>query len=99
MFFPFGLILFLEPPTAFFTGWSDVSPDKRPMYLAIGLMIIYIAVLYTPVFANYFGLVTPGGPEKMIIGGALIGWFVVLRTVWRYKWFEWIITIEDSVAE
>jgi hypothetical protein len=47
----------------FFTGWSEVSPDKRPTFLAIGLMIVYLIVLYTSSFANYFGLVTPGGRE------------------------------------
>lgn len=93
----FGLILFLEPPTTFFVGWNNVSPDKRPAYLAVALMIVYIIVLYTPLLANYFGLVTPGGPEKLIITGLLVVWFFVLRTIWRRKWFERIISIDDTL--
>lgn len=93
----FVLILFLEPPTRFFAGWNDVSPDKRPAYLAVALMLIYIVVLYTSTLANYFGLVTPGGPEKWIIPTLIVVWFFTLRTIWRYKWFERVISVDDTV--
>ena len=36
------LILFLEPPTRFFLGWrSEVSADKRPAWLALGLFLLF----------------------------------------------------------
>ncbi len=92
----FVLIVFLEPPIKFFAGWSDVSPDKRPAYLAVALMVVYLVVLYTTTLANYFGLVTPGGPEKLVIPALLVVWFFILRTIWRRKWFERIISVDDT---
>lgn len=97
-FASFGLILFLEPPYRFFAGWAPVSPDKRPALLALALAIIYVVVLVTPVTANYFGLVTPGiqGPELKIFVITVPLWFLILRTIWRAKLFERLITVGEK---
>ena len=50
----FSLILFLEPPSRFFTGWTTQSSDKRPALLALGLFLIFLVVIMTPTLANYF---------------------------------------------
>ncbi len=97
-FAAFGLILFLEPPFRFFTGWAPVSPDKRPALLALALAIIYVVVLVTPITANYFGLVTPGvrGPEIRVMLVTVPLWFLSLRTIWRAKLFDRLLTVGDS---
>ncbi|HEX5690055.1 MAG TPA: HAD-IC family P-type ATPase [Roseiflexaceae bacterium] len=97
-FASFGLILFLEPPSRLFTGWAPVSPDKRPALLALALSIIYVVVLVTPVTANYFGLVTPGwrGPELRVLLVTLPLWFLILRTIWRAKLFDRLLTVGES---
>jgi cation-transporting ATPase E len=97
-FASFGLILFLEPPSRFFAGWAPVSPDRRPALLALALAIIYIVVLIIPATANYFGLVTPGlrGPELRVMLVGLPLWFLILRTIWRAKLFERLLTVGDS---
>lgn len=92
----FGLILFLEPPSRFFTGWTTQSPDKRPALLALGLALIYLVVLATPVLANYFGLVTPGGPEPKIMLLTLPIWFLSLRAIWRAKLFEPFLAVDEE---
>ena len=93
----FGLILFLEPPSRFFTGWAPVSPDKRPALLALALAIIYVVVLVTPITANYFGLVTPGlqGPELKVMLVTVPLWFLILRLIWRAKLFDRLLTVGD----
>jgi cation-transporting ATPase E len=97
-FAAFGLILFLEPPSRFFTGWAPVSPDKRPALLTLALAIIYVVVLVTPITANYFGLVTPGvqGPELKVMLVTLPLWFLILRTIWRAKLFDRLLSVGDS---
>jgi cation-transporting P-type ATPase E len=96
-FAAFGLILFLEPPSRFFTGWAPVSPDKRPALLALALAIIYVVVLYIRPMANYFGLVTPGpeGPELKVMLVTVPLWFLCLRTIWRAKLFDRLLTVGD----
>ncbi len=96
-FAAFGLILFLEPPSRFFTGWAPVSPDKRPVLLALALALIYVVVLIIPITANYFGLVTPGpqGPELKVILITVPLWFLSLRTIWRAELFDRLLTVGD----
>lgn len=86
----FGLILFLAPPGNFCAGWTTPSPqiDRRPAILALILALIYLFVARTPTLASYFGLVTPGGPEPLMLLIALPLWFLTLRTIWRAKLFE-----------
>ncbi|MEZ4684095.1 MAG: HAD-IC family P-type ATPase [Caldilineaceae bacterium] len=53
----FLLLLFLEPPFRFFTGWrKDVSEDKQPALLAVGLLIVFQLLYFFPSIGGYFGL-------------------------------------------
>ncbi|RRR65831.1 MAG: HAD family hydrolase [Candidatus Viridilinea halotolerans] len=86
----FGLILFIVPPHPFFAGWTTPGPhpDRRPAMLALALALIYLFVVRVPTLASYFGLVTPGGPEPLMLLLTLPLWFFTLRTIWRAKLFE-----------
>jgi hypothetical protein len=48
---------------------------------------------FTPVLANYFGLVTPDGPEGNVMLITLPLWFLSLRTIWWAKLFERFLAI------
>ena len=74
-----------------------MSPDKRPALLALALAVIYVVVLVTPITANYFGLVTPGvqGPELKVMLVTVPLWFLILRTIWRAKLFDRLLTVGD----
>jgi hypothetical protein len=52
-------------------------------------------VIRTPDLANYFGLLTPGGPEFRIILVIMPLWFLILRLIWRAKLFERFLSVED----
>lgn len=96
-FAAFGLLLFIEPPARFFTGWVErVSPDKRPAWLALVLTVVMLVVLRVDALAGYFGMVTPGfrAPEWKVYAGALIVWFFLLRTLWRRRWFDKFLGID-----
>lgn len=80
----FLLILFLAPPSRLFTGWTGVDRDKRPALLAAGLLVTFLAVLLTPVTADYFSLLRPGGPEIPVVAVSTVLWFFVLRACWRH---------------
>ncbi|GAB3715025.1 HAD-IC family P-type ATPase [Mariniluteicoccus flavus] len=93
-FCAFGLILFVEPPARFFTGWAPVSPDKRPLWLVVGLFATYMVVLHVEVTANYFGLLTPHGPEWKVYAVAFPLWFLTLRTLWRHRLFPRMLGLD-----
>jgi cation-transporting ATPase E len=85
----FLLLLFLEPPIKFFTGWrKEASEDKRPALLALALLVIFQVFYFVPSMGTYFGLLEkPSGVYLRILGFVVI-WFFLLRTVWRMRLFE-----------
>ncbi|NJM42063.1 MAG: HAD-IC family P-type ATPase [Anaerolineae bacterium] len=85
----FLLLLFLEPPIKFFTGWrQEVSEDKRPALLAIALLVVFQIFYFVPSVGTYFGLLEKPAFVYLRILGFVVVWFFLLRTVWRRRLFE-----------
>ncbi|MEZ4870539.1 MAG: HAD-IC family P-type ATPase [Caldilineaceae bacterium] len=93
----FLLLLFLEPPTRFFTGWQkQISDDKRPAFLAAGLFILFQIIYFVPVIGAYFGLLRkPMYVYWGVLGLALL-WFLIIRTIWRLRLFERFLGLEAT---
>jgi cation-transporting ATPase E len=91
------LLLFIEPPSRFFLGWrTEVSPDKRPAWLALGLFVLFTIIWSYAPLGYYFGiLVKPLRPQLQILGVVVI-WFFVMRTIWRLHLFERFLGVDLS---
>lgn len=92
----FILILFLEPPLRFFTGWTQLSSDKRPAILAVALFASLIAIILIPQLAHYVALFPLGPGAAAVIGAAVLLWTFALRTVWRKRLFERFVSLETT---
>jgi len=92
----FCLILFLEPPLRFFTGWTHQSSDKRPALLALGLLLTFAVVLLTPDFAYYFGLFPVGPGVAINVSLAVLLWVLALRTLWRGHLFDRFLGLDHA---
>ncbi|MCB0175376.1 MAG: HAD-IC family P-type ATPase [Anaerolineae bacterium] len=85
----FLLILFLEPPLPFFLGWRrNVSPDKRPAFLALGLFILFQFIYFEPLLGSYFGILHKPADTYLGILGLVVIWFFLIRFIWRAQIFE-----------
>lgn len=83
------LILFLEPPSRFFLGWRrEVSPDKRPAWLALALIVLFTIIWTYDPLGNYFGILEKPLRPQLQIFGMVVVWFFLLRTIWRTHLFE-----------
>lgn len=83
------LILFLEPPNRFFLGWrTEVSPDKRPAWLALGLFLLFWLIWSFRPLGYYFGILEKPLPIQLLIFLVVVVWFFVVRAVWRARLFE-----------
>ena len=83
------LILFLEPPHRFFLGWRrEVSPDKRPAWLALALFILFTIIWLVDPLGRYFGILLKPAEVLAEILALVVVWFFVLRTIWRARLFE-----------
>ena len=76
-------VLFLKPPNGFFTGWRDISSDRRPLWLVILLSALFLVTLSIKSATDYFGMLPlpPGGYVALIAASAvwLIGFRFILR--------------------
>ena len=85
------LILLLEPPHRVFTAWTGVSPDRRPLLLALALFAAFAVVLAVPVTRTYFGLTAPDPPVIYTVVPTVVLWFVTLSVVLRFGVLERIL--------
>ena len=91
------LILFLEPPHRFFLGWCDeVSPDKRPAWLALGLFILFAIIWSVDPLGYYFGILVKPLPVQLAILGLVVAWFFIVRTIWRTRLFERFLGLDRA---
>lgn len=85
----FLLLLFLEPPMRFFTGWrNEVSSDKRPALLALGLLLAFQVLYFVPTIGAYFGLLEKPTNVYLRILAFVVVWFFLIRFVWRRQLLE-----------
>ncbi|MCB0163358.1 MAG: HAD-IC family P-type ATPase, partial [Anaerolineae bacterium] len=93
----FLLILFLEPPFPFFLGWRrNVSSDKRPALLALGLFILFQIIYFEPLLGSYFGILHKPSGTYFGILGLVVVWFFLIRTVWRAQIFERFLGLDKD---
>lgn len=73
----------------FFTGWrKEVVADKRPAYLAVGLILIFQLFYFVPSIGSYFGLLEKPEHVYLRILVLVVVWFFIMRTIWRRRLFE-----------
>src|ERR671933_717009 len=91
------LLLFIEPPSRFFLGWrSEVSPDKRPAWLALGLFVLFLIIWSYAPLGYYFGILVKPLPVQAVILGLVVIWFFIMRTIWRLHLFERFLGVDLS---
>ena len=91
-----ALIAFVEPPTPAWTGGNALSSDKRPAFLAVGLLGLYLLVLALPASRNFFELSPMGLAEFAIVSAVVAVWAVVTRFIWRQKLLERLLGRQGS---
>jgi cation-transporting ATPase E len=88
------LIVFLEPPVAWLASWRAVSPDRRPAWLAIGLMLLLLVGVFVPPVASYLGFIQPLPGIWGLITGGLVVWGLGLWLLWRKRWMDRLLGLD-----
>jgi cation-transporting ATPase E len=89
------LLFFLEPPFALLACWRPVSPDRRPIWLALGLMGLLIVSLNIPSVTSYLGFAPISWGVWRTIGVALVAWLLGLWLLWRYRWVDRLLAMRN----
>jgi cation-transporting ATPase E len=85
-----GLLLvpFVEPPTSAWVGGDDLSGDRRPALLALGLLLFYVAILALPPLREFFELTPLRVWDYLLLGAVAVAWAFLVRLIWRTRLLE-----------
>jgi cation-transporting ATPase E len=91
------LVIFVEPPSEFWTGGDELAGDWRPTLLALGLFVFFFVGLQIPLIREFYGLPTLQQPlDYAVIFATTVIWTFFLRFVWRARLFERYLGIDLS---
>ncbi len=79
------LVIFVEPPTAWWTGVDRLSGDKKPALLAVALMAAFVIIAFTPPLQTLFSLEPLQWPYVVVVAAAVPIWLLLVRFFWRGK--------------
>jgi cation-transporting ATPase E len=83
------LVVFAEPPTKAWVGGDELSGDWRPTWLAIGLLLAFVAFVAIPPLRSVYGLALLRQPsDYVLIAVGVILWAFALRYTWRARLLE-----------
>jgi cation-transporting ATPase E len=86
-----GLLLtvFVQPPFRFLAGGRPYSGDKRMMWLALGLFVVFLIGWNIPFLRFFFSVILlPDMTVLALILAATLAWAVVLLFLWRQRIYE-----------
>ena len=79
------LVIFVEPPTKWWTGGDELSGDWRPTITAVLLIISFFVVSAVPALRNLFALSELTLFEWALTCGATLIWMFAVRFFWRHS--------------
>jgi len=82
------LVVFVEPPTPWWTGGDVLSGDWRPTGLAIILACAVVVILLVPGLRAFFDLAPLEPLHVGLVISCLVVWLILIRLVWRRQWLE-----------
>ncbi len=77
------LVIFVEPPTPWWTGASRLSSDRRPALLALALMACFLLFSFIPPLGALFTLTPLPLIVYALTAAAIVVWLLAVRWVWR----------------
>lgn len=87
------LVVFVEPPTEWWTGGDVLSGDRKPAILVIFLALLFGLVLALPATRDAFQLQELDWIDAGIIASATLIWLFSLRYAWRRRLLERLFSV------
>lgn len=88
-------IIFVEPPTEWWTGGDALSGDWKPAILAVVLMFAFFAIVFFRPARELFAMHELGAPEIAVAVLGAAAWLFLVRWLWRRGVFERYLGIRE----
>jgi cation-transporting ATPase E len=82
------LVLFAAPPGPWFAVVEEMDGDRRPAYLALAMVPLYILCVTLPMTRQFFDLSGLGSLDFGVIALVVLVWMYVLRWVWESEIYD-----------
>jgi cation-transporting ATPase E len=82
------LVIFVEPPTPWWTGGTELSGDWKPTILAVLLMLGIPAVINLPLVNQFFQLEPLPLEYSLAVVVLVAAWVLGVRFAWRHELIE-----------
>jgi cation-transporting ATPase E len=92
------LVVFVEPPTAWWAGGDEVGGDWRPALVALGALLLFGVILFVPPLRALATLELPGPASLGLIGGTTLIWMFLLRWIWRSNALERFLDVDFGAS-
>lgn len=94
------LILFVKPPTRFWTGGASLVGDWRYPLMALAMLGVYIVLLLVPGLKSLFDLNLLLPIDYLILALMAFAWALLVRQAWRDRWLARFLQIDtiDSLS-
>jgi cation-transporting ATPase E len=90
------LIPFLKPPTSAWVGGEPLSGDWRYSIVALLLFLAYLSILSIPPLRQFFELYPLSKISYFFIGLVALEWCLILRAIWRSRFFDRFLGVDLS---
>lgn len=88
------LVIFVEPPTPWWAIGNGYAGDWRPTWLAVGMMVAFVLILFAPALRMLFALQPLGLNEFAAVAITLGAWLLALRTAWKYRLMSRLLDVK-----
>jgi cation-transporting ATPase E len=82
------LVIFVEPPTRWWSGGDEVSGDLRPTIMAIVLLVLIPVIVNVPLVNQFFSLAPLRLEYAAIVVALTAAWVLTVRLTWRQRLLE-----------
>jgi cation-transporting ATPase E len=82
------LVVFVEPPNRFWAAGGEPSDDRRPTWLALGMLVALLVIAFVPVLSEFFDLRPISLLDLLAVLAAAAVWVLVVRVAWKRRFLE-----------
>ncbi|MBX3030897.1 MAG: HAD-IC family P-type ATPase [Chloroflexi bacterium] len=82
------LVIFVEPPTEWWTGGTELSGDWKPTILAVALLVAIPLLLNVPLVNQFFQLEPLPLEYALMVIALVAAWVLSVRLAWRHRLIE-----------
>ena len=89
-----ALVVFVEPPVAWFVGGNDLSGDWRPTILSGVMLFVFFVIVSVPPLRTAFEIMPLSPLWYAAIALVALMCILFLRATWRGRWLERFLGME-----